>query len=1096
MRFWRGTASSGTERLRLYWAKASTGLSWDTQWVDYLASNCGPTKLYGAEITKPRKNAAAATDAERETYRNAILLAGMFPYYWYKQDEIHEFGPSNRHHTAAFLPWHREFINRYEVLLQEAKPTVKLLYWDWTTDPENSPNPENPTEHFNFFDPTSTSTFMGASGRGSSTPIPIGPPFNVLAPPAVTRRLSSSTTPPANPDNTLLAILKYGPFAFASDLENSPNHDSTHGYIGGGGNMSSVSTAAEDPFFFLLHTNADRLWAQWQRNTSALSRLDPATAYDDESTNANITTPLGPWDGEHFNVTHGAIEPWTEAGGYIVSKTPIGINDKGIVTDASIVFPPIYDTAPLVIPMLQPGEAVVIQIPWYPPNPADFACFGGDQGHFCLLGRIETDPTAPFGMTFPEGTDVYTNTRNNNNIAWKNVTVVDNFPGALRLSSILVRNVFGQTIQAGLRFANTQDEFASFFNFGRIFVDLKPELFKRWRQDGQVGQWIRISGDPEFTSTIEILSPAAFIQNIRLEPGEVFSVDVRFELFKDYQLPRGVLPKWDLIQTGAPDNPNAILGGQRFDVDFRKIVPLPAGREWRYLDDGSNPGPSWPSPNFDDSKWRLGKAELGFGDNPATRINSGPPDRRHITTFFRRAFEVTDPSFFRSLLLRLKRDDGAVVYLNGTEIHRVNLPGGVITPETPATREVHGLEEEMFFPFPVSLTLLRQGRNVVAVEIHQNSPRSEDLSFDLELSANPVDTRFRPDVVFASPRNGALYQTGQVIPIEVEALDSDGQITSVSLFADGALVGTDYQSPYTFQWMGASLGSHRLRAVAVDNDRQQSTVDLTITVLDNVPPIVELTEPADDAVFRVGEAIRVAAQASDPGGAVKQVEFYLRNAHLFSAPDRLVGAVEAPPYTLALTGLAPGHYVLTALARDDRGATRQSIPVHFEVLERDPTVPSDCNTFCFHSVRFYLLNIHNLPRGVVHIYGYSSPLSTSNTRIIELALKGNALGHPPFTPTERFNREFAAAQLSSIRGGGLSSPTSSSGDRSMLTCYGISFAPVQLSNGVTITPNSMLRKLILQALAAMSENRAEDMGKLADIFFLLNGDDPWGRCGR
>ena len=58
----RGTAAStGTERLRLYWAKASTGLGWPAQWVDYMASNCGPSKLYGAEVTKPRKNAATAT---------------------------------------------------------------------------------------------------------------------------------------------------------------------------------------------------------------------------------------------------------------------------------------------------------------------------------------------------------------------------------------------------------------------------------------------------------------------------------------------------------------------------------------------------------------------------------------------------------------------------------------------------------------------------------------------------------------------------------------------------------------------------------------------------------------------------------------------------------------------------------------------------------------------------------------------------------------------------------------------------------------------------------------------------------------------------
>src|ERR1043166_538038 len=65
-----GAASSGNERLRVYWAKGSTGLSWPTQWVDFLANTCGPTKLFGAEMTKPRKNAATATAAERDAYKN------------------------------------------------------------------------------------------------------------------------------------------------------------------------------------------------------------------------------------------------------------------------------------------------------------------------------------------------------------------------------------------------------------------------------------------------------------------------------------------------------------------------------------------------------------------------------------------------------------------------------------------------------------------------------------------------------------------------------------------------------------------------------------------------------------------------------------------------------------------------------------------------------------------------------------------------------------------------------------------------------------------------------------------------------------------
>ncbi|MDX2043800.1 MAG: Ig-like domain-containing protein [Acidobacteriota bacterium] len=769
-------------------------------------------------------------------------------------------------------------------------------------------------------------------------------------------------------------------------------------------------------------------------------------------------------------------------------------------THASVVAPPIYDTAPLVVPALAPGEAVVIQIPWYPPNPADFACFGGDQGHFCLLARVETSTTAPFGMSSPETTDVYANTRNNNNIAWKNITVVDNFPGVLRLSSVLVRNVFDQTVQAGFRFANARDA-ASFLNFGDIFVDLKPELFRRWRAGGGAGQGIRVvGGGTAGNEVLQITSPEAFIQNIRLDPNEVFSVDIRFALYPPIvgpmlqeelfnRLQQAGIPKWDLIQFGAPGNPNAIVGGQRFEVDFRKLVLVKGGSDWRYLDDGSNPGPSWFSTTFNDSAWKLGKSELGFGDNPATTINGGPADRRNITTYFRREFTVADPSFLQSLLLRLKRDDGAVVYLNGTEVHRVNMPGGAVAPTTLATREVGGVEEEVFFPASVALSLLKPGRNVLAVEVHQNSARSEDLSFDLELCANPMSTRFAPSVAFASPANGALFQTGQAISVEVQALDSDGQITSVSLFADGNPVGTDSQVPFTFQLSGAALGSHLLRAVATDNDSLQSTVDLTVTVLDNTPPNVTLTEPVADTDFPANQAIRFSATAADPGGAVERVEFYVRDAELFVTPVTLLGTVTASPYTLLARNLAPGHYMGVAVAIDNRGARGQSTPVHFDV--EGAADSGNCNTICFRSSQYYLLNPVSLPPGSgVQIGGVNSNAPTRNQTAIRFALQGGP------NPLQQLNQQFVAAQLSLIRAGGHSSPAAFTALKSPLSCYKLNFAAVTLSNAFVLSPNSTLEDLFAQARFAISDRRTADMLAIADIFRLLNGNDPLGRCGR
>ncbi len=165
---------------------------------------------------------------------------------------------------------------------------------------------------------------------------------------------------------------------------------------------------------------------------------------------------------------------------------------------------------------------------------------------------------------------------------------------------------------------------------------------------------------------------------------------------------------------------------------------------WAFLDGGAVPAPSWTSPEFDDSSWKSGQGELGFGDDDEnTAIDGGPSGGRYPVCYFRRRFEVEDPVRFSVLLFRLRRDDGAFVYLNGREIFRSNLPGGPIGPESWAldnTGDENALREELLDPRD-----LQPGENVIAVSIHQSDPDSSDLSFDLELTAmiqEPAVQRF------------------------------------------------------------------------------------------------------------------------------------------------------------------------------------------------------------------------------------------------------------------------------------------------------------------------------------------------------------------
>jgi len=169
------------------------------------------------------------------------------------------------------------------------------------------------------------------------------------------------------------------------------------------------------------------------------------------------------------------------------------------------------------------------------------------------------------------------------------------------------------------------------------------------------------------------------------------------------------------------------------------------GATWSYLDDGSDQGSAWTGLSFDDSGWASGPAQLGYGDgDEATVVDFGPdPNDKYVTTWFRREFAVADASAYVALTVRLLRDDGAVVHLNGHEIARSNLPAGPIDYRTPAISTVSGAAEDAFFALHVTATWLVSGTNVLAVEIHQQSGQSSDISLDLELAGHrsPVLTR-------------------------------------------------------------------------------------------------------------------------------------------------------------------------------------------------------------------------------------------------------------------------------------------------------------------------------------------------------------------
>ena len=170
--------------------------------------------------------------------------------------------------------------------------------------------------------------------------------------------------------------------------------------------------------------------------------------------------------------------------------------------------------------------------------------------------------------------------------------------------------------------------------------------------------------------------------------------------------------------------------------DLAQVALVPLGAQWRYYDSGNLAGTSWRTTTFNDSAWNNGAAPLGYGDdNIVTTVKYGPSTTaRYITTWFRHSFTVDDPARFLSVALGLIRDDGAAVYLNGTEIFRSNLPAGTLSTTTRASASVGGTDETTLYEAAVDPKWFRSGTNVLAVEIHQFAPDSSDIRFALQLS--------------------------------------------------------------------------------------------------------------------------------------------------------------------------------------------------------------------------------------------------------------------------------------------------------------------------------------------------------------------------
>lgn len=235
---------------------------------------------------------------------------------------------------------------------------------------------------------------------------------------------------------------------------------------------------------------------------------------------------------------------------------------------------------------------------------------------------------------------------------------------------------------------------------------------------------------------------------------------------------------------------------------------LPFGSVWSYHDQGIDLGNAWRAADFDDSSWSSGPGQLGYGDgDEATVVGfGGNAGNRYPTTYFRTRFSLSNVANITGLTLDLIADDGAAVYLNGTEVLRHNLADGA-TYSTLADSLKGQDTENLVVPFqlpPSALSALVDGENVLAIEIHQGGVDSPDVSMDAQLGVirgNETDDFLRPGMNRVAIATYA-DRAGEGDPLRETTYDvwyDRGSESVVSGTLTGNIVWRAAQGPYRIQ---------------------------------------------------------------------------------------------------------------------------------------------------------------------------------------------------------------------------------------------------------------------------------------------------------
>ena len=213
------------------------------------------------------------------------------------------------------------------------------------------------------------------------------------------------------------------------------------------------------------------------------------------------------------------------------------------------------------------------------------------------------------------------------------------------------------------------------------------------------------------------------------------------------------------------------------NIDNPPIIIVEPNAIWKYQDDGINQEDDWRQSGFNDENWKEGPGKFGYGgDGETTKLEWGGDRNNKVTTYyFRHSFNIDESSKRPFVVADLIKDDGVVIYLNGNEIIRNNMPGGEIdfssfSAKTAWEHNNNGPENNELYVHRhvIPEENIRIGRNVLAAELHQCNKGSSDLGFQFELyGSNQTPSAYINEIISGTDGADLMRVVADLIPKQI-----------------------------------------------------------------------------------------------------------------------------------------------------------------------------------------------------------------------------------------------------------------------------------------------------------------------------------------